>query len=52
MRLAATPLKLTYTSGKARSGVKVAVTGQPLKAVKLQLSLSSRRCASTSWRPR
>jgi hypothetical protein len=39
MMLAATPLKLTYTSGKARSGVKVAVNGQPLKAVKLQLSL-------------
>jgi hypothetical protein len=39
MMLAATPLKLTYTSGKARSGAKVTVGGQPLKAVKLQLSV-------------
>ena len=39
MMLAATPLKLTVTSGKAKSGVKVTVNGQPLKAVKLQVSL-------------
>ena len=37
--LSAAPLKLTLASVKARNGVKLTVVGQPLKAVKLTLSV-------------
>jgi hypothetical protein len=36
---ATTPLKLTLAKAKAKTGAKLAVTGQPLKAVKVTLSV-------------
>ena len=39
MLLSTTPLKLTISSAKARTGVRLTVDGQPLKAVKLTLSV-------------
>ena len=37
--LAATPLKLTLSSAKAKTGAKLTVNGQPLKPVKVTVSL-------------
>ena len=39
LMLAAKPLKLTLSSAKAKTGAKLTVTGQPLKPVKVTLSL-------------
>jgi hypothetical protein len=39
LQAAATPLKLTVASAKARTGVKLTVSGQALKGVTLQVSL-------------
>lgn len=40
MMIAATPLKLTLASAKAKTGVKVTVSGQPLKPVAVTVSVS------------
>ena len=40
MMVAATPLKLTLASAKAKTGAKVTVSGQPLKPVTVAVTVS------------